>query len=95
MFCSLSNGYGIDTSVGGFAISDIGYTFAADASKLASVEFTTSPAATQAFVKLVSTGNWYECTYDDGSDWSCPTADLLVADVDEFAVSAADLPTIP
>ena len=78
-------------TVGGYTVSDIAYTFAEDASTVASVEFSLNGEAGTVNVRTTADGDWVSCSEVGGdfTNWTCPIAADTAA-LEYLEVAAAD-----
>lgn len=79
-----------DSTVGGYEVSDISYTFAEDASDIASVEFNLDAPADSVQARANGTGDWVVCATTGASPaWTCPI-DTDTLELESLEVAAAD-----
>ncbi len=84
----LGDGFGV---VSGYTVTAVEYTLKeSDPSALESVKFDVGAVAETVQVQLVaSSGTWYSCAVVDTSTvWTCDTADLASATIDQLRIVA-------
>lgn len=79
-----------DGEVGGYEVSDVSYTFAEDASTIASVEFNLDAEANSVQARANAEGDWVVCaTTQSNPAWTCPI-DTDTLELESLEVAAAD-----